>query len=279
MKPVLLDLTLGSAGLRLGAYSVFYTLAWVVAPLLGAYVARWRGLPAKRAFAIYAIALASGILGARLFDLFIAWDFYAEEPSRILGLTFQGFSLYGGLVVATLTGTGLARLWRLPVWRLADCAVPALAAGIVLMRAGCFFHGCCFGVETALPWGVVYSPGSPAWAYQAVSSSSGLLGAIGGVVHPVHPTQLYEMIAALLLVTLALVLMRRRTPDGVSFLAFALGFTLFRLGNGFLRVRQPVITAPEWFYPVFYLGLAAVLLALLVIRARRGPDPAAPPPE
>ena len=279
MKPVLLDLALGGAGLKLGAYSVFYTLAWVLAPLLGAYVAHRRGLPTKRAVAVYALALASGIVGARLFDLFIAWDFYAGEPSRILGLSFQGFSLYGGLMIATLTGIGLARLWRLPVWRLADSAVPSLAAGIVLMRAGCFFRGCCFGIETALPWGVVYPPGSPAWAYQAVSSSSGLLGAIGGVVHPVHPTQLYEMLAALLFAALALVLMRRRTPDGVPFLAFALGFTLFRLGNGFLRVRQPVITAPEWFYPAFYLGLAAVLVALLMIRAQRGPDPAAPPPE
>ncbi|GAB4291460.1 MAG: hypothetical protein Kow0067_18050 [Coriobacteriia bacterium] len=69
--------------------------------------------------------------------------------------------------------------------------------------------------------------------------------------------------------------MRRRadgtsaTSAGVGFLAYALGFTLVRLGNHFLRARQPVVTAPEWFYPVFYPALAAVIVGLLWFRLRR----------
>jgi phosphatidylglycerol:prolipoprotein diacylglycerol transferase len=276
VRPVLLEFAIGGRVFWLGSYGVFYALAWVAAPLLGAWVAARRGLPGRRSLALYAIALACGIAGARVLDLFVAGDFYAEDPSRVLGLTFQGFSLYGGLLLATITAIALARAWRLPVWRLADSSVPALVLGVVLMRTGCFLRGCCFGVGTELPWGVVFPMGSPAWQLQVAHGTSGILGFVG-IVQPVHPTQLYEMAAAILLGAVALWLMRRRAPDGAPFLAFALGFTLFRLGNGFLRARQDVITAPTWFYPVLYVVLAAVLTVLLALRVRTGRRRPPPP--
>ncbi len=272
MSPVLARFALGGGEVTLGAYSTFYTLAWLLAPLAGVWLSSRKGLPARRVAALYYLALLAGILGARVFDLGIAWRFYAEEPSRIWGLTFQGFSLYGGLVAATLTGIALARAWKLPVWTLADGAVPALMLGDVLMRTGCFLRGCCYGLETDLPWGVTFPMGSPAWAQQLLEGRTGILG-FAGRVEPVHPTQLYEMGGALLVGAVALLVMRRVRRDGVGFLVFAIGFTLVRLGNGYLRARQVVITAPPWFYPVFYTTLVLVLLGLLVMRMRTDPRP------
>mgnify|MGYP001058510381 FL=1 len=292
MSPILLRFTLGEQAYALRAYSTFYTLAWIVAPLLAAWFAGRRGLPWRRVLGVYALALAAGIAGARALDLFVAWRYYAEDPSRIWATGFAGYSLYGGLVVATVVGIALARVWRLPVWRLADSAVPGLVAGQVLMRTGCFLNGCCYGLPTDLPWGVVYPTGSPVWQAQFTSGTGGLLAAFAGVVHPVHPTQLYEVAGAIAFGALALVVMQRRRADGAGearrapadgtlairyarahgagFLVYALGFTLVRLGNHFLRARQAVVTAPEWFYPVFYLTLAAVIAGLLVWRVRRG---------
>ena len=268
MNPVLLRLDLGGSEFVLGAYSTFYALAWVTGLALGVAVASRRGLPWHRVLAVYALALAAGIVGARVFDLGIAGAFYAEDPSRIWRASFQGFSLYGGLAVACVTAIVLARLWRMPVWRLADSAVPAIALGVVLMRVGCFMRGCCFGMPSSLPWAVTFPPGSQAWTHQFLSGRTGIFAALG-YVEPVHPTQLYELLAAVLLGALALWLMRHpRVPEGVPFLAFAFGFTLFRLVNGFLRVRQPVITAPEWFYPVFYAVVLVILVALMAGRLR-----------
>lgn len=273
MQPVLGEFVIGDFMLTLRAYSTFYTLAWIAGPLLATLAARAFGLPWRRALGVYAVALVVGIAGARLLDLFVAWDFYAEDPARILALRFQGFSLYGGLALAAIAAVGLARLWHLPLWRLADSAVPGLVAGIVLMRTGCFLNGCCFGIPTDLPWGVTYPAGSIAWAEQLAHGTGGILGTALGIVRPVHPTQLYEMLAALLLGLLAWGL-SKRTPPGAPFLAFALGFTLFRLGNGFLRWQLSVISAPAWFYPAFYGTLACVLAALLVWRLRAHDDAA-----
>ena len=270
MSPVLLRLDLGGTEFVLGSYSTFYALAWIAGLALGVAVAAWRGLPWRRVLAVYGLALAAGIVGARVFDLGIAGAFYAEDPSRIWRASFQGFSLYGGLAVASVVAIVLARVWRMPVWRLADSSVPGIALGVVLMRVGCFLRGCCFGVPSDVPWAVTYPPGSHAWTHQFLEGRTGILAAFGHV-EPVHPTQLYELLAAVLLAGLAVWLMRRsRVADGAPFLAFALGFTLFRLGNGYLRVRQPVITAPEWFYPVFYVVVIVVLVALLVDRIRTG---------
>jgi len=277
VSPILARFAFAGREVVFGAYSTFYTLAWLLAPLVGAWVASRRGLPGRRVAALYYLALAAGVLGARAFDLGIAWRFYAEDPTRIWSLNFQGFSLYGGLLLATLTGIALARLWRLSVWALADSAVPALALGIVLMRTGCFLRGCCFGIESDLPWAVRFPMGSPAWAEQLLAGKTGIMG-FGGQVLPVHPTQLYEMAGALLVAAVALLVMRRTRRDGPAFLTFAIGFTLVRLANGFLRARQSVITAPTWFYPAFYLLLVGVLIVLLVVRLRSDPRPPPLPP-
>ena len=159
----------------------------------------------------------------------------------------------------------------MPVWRLADATVPGMAVGILLMRTGCLLNGCCFGRATGLPWGVTYPEGSPVWAHQFLEGETGLLGLMG-LVNPVHPTQAYEALGAVAFFAVAIVLMRRKVPDGIAFLMFGAGFTAVRLGNGMLRARQSWITAPEWFYPVFYTLIALVFLGLTLYRTR-GPRP------
>jgi phosphatidylglycerol:prolipoprotein diacylglycerol transferase len=239
---------------------------------------------------MYVAVLALGYVGARLLDIATQWGVYSEDPSLVYSAAFRGFSLYGGLVLAAVAVALLVRPLRVPLWRFADSTVPGLVAAVVLMRVGCFLRGCCFGNETALPWGVTFPVGSPAWSYQFATGRTGVLG-LTGLVHPVHPTQLYEMLAALVVGGVAMWLMgphpaapgasagagpaRRtaghlRVPAGVGFLAFALGFTLFRVAELFLRPRSLGVTAPAWLYPVLYSVIIVATAAVLVWRLRTG---------
>lgn len=266
----------------LSAYSTFMVLAWVVAITLGTVVARRRDINWWRTLLIGICALAVGIVGARVLDLAVNWGYYAEDTSRILDISFRGFALYGGLFLALGAGLLLSRIFRLPIWRLLDSAVPALAAGIVLMRVGCFLNGCCFGTVTSLPWGVTFPPGSPAWSHQFATGQTGLSGLMGEVL-PVHPTQIYEMLAAVVLGGLAMWLMLQRGPagrahgreeragalDGVPFLVFALGFTAFRAFNHQLRAQLMTMTLPVSVYPTLYGLICAGLLTVLVWRLRQ----------
>lgn len=278
MRPILATFSIDGTEVMLRAYSTFYVLAWATAIILATVVAWRRGASWWRALAIFVLALAVGVLGARLLDLAVNWGYYSEDTSRIYDLGFRGFSLYGGLILALATGTALARALKMDVWRLADAAVPGLASGIVLMRTGCFLNGCCFGTETSLPWGIRFPAGSPAWAQQVLTGKVGLLSFAG--TRPVHPTQLYEIAAALVFGGLALWLLVRKgpaarepgrpvgTPSGVAFLTFALSFTLFRSANGFLRAELPSSSLPVWFYPILYAIICVTVTILIIWRMR-----------
>jgi phosphatidylglycerol---prolipoprotein diacylglyceryl transferase len=274
MHPILARFTIGGAEVVLRAYPVFYVLAGVVAIALATLVASRRGIPWTRALLVFGVSLAIGVAGARLLDLGANWGYYAEDTSRIYSPGFRGFSLYGGLILALAAGVVLARLVKADLWRLADCAVPSLVAGIALMRTGCFLNGCCFGTVTSLPWGVTFPTGSSAWALQILSGESSLFD-FAAQPKPVHPTELYEIIAAAVFGALAMWLLLRhrstplrRTPAGVSFLVFALGFTLFRLADDFLRATLPTYSRPNWLYPVLYALICSLVGVLLVWRVR-----------
>jgi phosphatidylglycerol:prolipoprotein diacylglycerol transferase len=280
VRPVLFEADILGAHLAPAAYGTLMTLAWIALVVLGTVAAHRLGLPWRRVLTLFVVSLIVGIVGARAMHVLVALPGYVEDPASIWALDFTGFSLYGGLLAAGLTGLLLARRWRIPIWRLADAAVPGIVAGIVLMRCGCLLNGCCFGKTTDVPWGVSFPVGSQAWTHQIASGESVLGGLVGGTVLPVHPTQLYEFAAALVLAAIAWTLLRGRRPDGAAFLAFAVGFTAFRAANWFLRVRQPEGATPDWFFPAFYLFIAAAFGIALVmrLRARRRIAIQEPPP-
>lgn len=266
MLPILFRFQVGGHSVAVGSYSTFMVLAWIAMVAVGTALAARAGLSWRRALGVFGGALLAGVLGARLFDLLVTGQFWHLTLNSALSLNFQAFALYGGLACGALGAIAIARFLRMPVWRLADCAVPSLAIGIALMRTGCFLRGCCFGVPTRMPWGVTFPTGSPAWGQQLLSGKTGILGMVGGTL-PVHPTELYELGAALLIAA-AVLLWRRlaEPPDGAAFLVFATAFTLFRVGNDFLRSPEPGEVTIGWLTPLVYVAVMVFALVLLGVR-------------
>ena len=232
MHPVLVDVAVDGASVTLRSYVTFLFLAALVAIGLAGRVLVRMGVGPRPAPAGLAAAVLAGLAGARLLAVILAPSQYAADPASAFALEPSEFALYGGLAGSGAVVLWLARRWHLGVARLADGLVLPIAVGLVLLRIGCFLNGCCGGIATSLPWGVVFPPGSEAWGQQVIG---GIGGALFGRVSPVHPTQLYEAIAAIVLATVALRLGRRGAPDGVSALFFATGFLAFRAFNQTLR--------------------------------------------
>ena len=260
MWPILASLPLGDATITVRAYGTFLVLAAAAALVLAARGANRLGIPRRAAVAGFSLAIVAGLIGARLLDVALDWGPYAEAPGRIVALELRGFALYGGLAAGLLVAAVLARAWRVSIWALADSAIPAVAAGIILMRVGCFLNGCCGGTPTDLPWGLVFPSTGPGLDTQ-ILAGTGLLH-VSDVPGPVHPTQLYELVAALGCAAVALWLRRRGAAPGVPALAFAAVFLVFRAGNQVLRVPPPAATLPDLLplaYLVAGLGTAALL--------------------
>ena len=129
--------------------------------------------------------------------------------------------LYGGYVLAIVGGIVYVRRAKLPLWKVADAAAPAMALGIGIGRIGCFLNGCCFGIPTHAPWGVQFPPGS-----------------YSTFVFPgshIHPSQLYMVLSGVLLFVVLLRLDRKPRFDGYLFWMGVALDSVLRFGIDFTR--------------------------------------------
>ncbi len=190
----------------------------------------------------------STFIGARLFNVLVNFPWYREDLSRIFAFDTRGFSLYGGIAMGMIAGFAISRYRKIPLVKFADTTTPFVGIGIAVWRVGCFLNGCCFGKETALPWGVTFPQFSPAHKHQI---SENFLDSL--TVHPVHPTQIYELLAALFGSILIFFVLRKQKVDGTASLVAAIWFTLFRLINMEFRVLSYSEGITRYFYPLFYI--------------------------
>ncbi|ABZ83769.1 prolipoprotein diacylglyceryl transferase, putative [Heliomicrobium modesticaldum Ice1] len=264
MWPVLWRWGSGADAVGVRAYPFFMIIAALIA-LVGSYrLACRKDFPKSRVLATLAVMALSVPVGARMLNLWLRPDLYQGNPAQVFSLEPTGFSLYGGLLLAAITGTLACRILKLPLLQLADSTAPPLGLAIAMMRLGCFSAGCCFGNVTDLSWGVIFPLFSLAHRAQI---RDGMVTGLFSSPLPVHPTQLYELIGALLASALAYWLWRRKMHDGTAFAAFVLLFTSFRWANRSFRY-EALQALPPSFYPALYMTILIVSGTYLVLRKR-----------
>lgn len=135
------------------------------------------------AVSIVTIAVVAGIVGAKLWHVLDTPDELREMGWRVL-YDSAGFAWFGGLVFGL--GALVVQGWRSGIGavRVLDLASPAAAIGYGIGRIGCLLSGDgCYGIPTALPWGMAFP--------------NGIEATPPGV--RVHPTPLYEFAAGLVI--------------------------------------------------------------------------------
>jgi len=260
--------------LRFGPVEVStYVLTISLAGLLGFWrtyrIVRSRS-DASAMLTLTMIAFCAGLLGARALSVLLNRPFYTEEPwsSWLAFWDRSGMALYGGLALASVAGVAYARAGRLPAWEASDVLVIAWSPSLALVRVGCFLNGCCYGIPTTSPLGLV---------------AGGPPNAVNFHI-PSHPTQLYDAVAILVIFALATQLWRRRAFPGQVTLCFLGLYSAFRVYHETLRgdPRLAWRVAPlgtVTFNQVASAVLLAVALGAYAYLSRRSRDlarPAAP---
>ena len=217
MYPILFRLD----GLIIYAYGFFLILGIVVAGILAILRVRKEGLhiPFERVADLFFYTVLSAIVGSRILFVLINFDLYRENPLQILKIWEGGLVFYGGLVLAIGVSIGYMRWYRLPIWKLFDLISPLIALGLFFGRIGCFFAGCCYGKETSLPWGVIFTnPNS-----------------LARLNVPLHPTQLYDAANGLAIFLFLIWKEKRKAFDGQIFFFFLLLYSTTRFFIELLR--------------------------------------------
>jgi phosphatidylglycerol:prolipoprotein diacylglycerol transferase len=198
-------------GILPGVWGVLVTLGIAVALVTQSLVLAHGRFRVGPAWVVFLVAIAVGIVGARVWYSVLHRHDHQQEHSWEAGWCIQGF-IVGASVAAALA----LALLRVPAGVFLDTVAPGLMFGMAVGRVGCFFAGCCGGPPTVSRWGV--------W------SSDQHVGARR------VPTQLLESALAFSLGLGVLVAAVGHGPAGGAFFIGVLAaYTLVR--QGILRLR------------------------------------------
>jgi phosphatidylglycerol---prolipoprotein diacylglyceryl transferase len=213
MYPILFRLS----GLTVYAYGFFLATGFVLGLVLAVLKARKAGIPFEKVIDLFFLTVLSAIAGARVLFVLTNLTLYLNNPLAIFRLWEGGLVFYGGFVLAAAVAIVYLRIQRLPVWKLADACSPAISLGLFFGRIGCFFAGCCYGCQTSLPFGVIFTNER----------------SLAPLHVPLHPTQLYDAANGLVIFVFLLVWEKRKAFDGQVFWLFLL---LYSCGRFFVEM-------------------------------------------
>jgi phosphatidylglycerol:prolipoprotein diacylglycerol transferase len=237
--------------LKVYSYGFFLALAILAGTLWLMRKVEKKGVSAQFVIDFALLGTVAGIVGARLaYILIYAPGYYLSHPLQIFMLQQGGMAFYGTILFSFSAAAIYLRQTRVPVLAFLDLAAPCLMLGYAIGRIGCFFNGCCYGIPTTLPIGMVFP---------AVDNL------------PRYPTQLFSMAAGLLIFAiLELVSSRIRFRGQVVALLFILyGLTrsvieLFRENSSFWGGGAASLAA---------LGIAVAGAIFYFYLARKNIDP------
>jgi len=166
-------------------------------------------------------AIIGGILLSRLLHVIDRWDYYMANPRQILG--FEGLAVYGAVLGALIAVLIYCYVKKLSFWQMGDIIAPGAILGQGIGRIGCLLNGCCYGIPTTLPFGLIYTnPGSACPIGEAF-----------------QPTQIYHIAWDLIGFGILWSLRRKLEPKGSLFLLYLAINAAGDLSIRFVRVGEP----------------------------------------
>ena len=193
MKDVLFSI----GSFQVHGYGLMIAIGVLSAYFLTEYRAKKQQLQYECIFTLAIWALLGGVVGAKLLYYLTTLQQIIEDPSRLLDIG-NGFVVYGGIVGGVIAGYFYCRYKKFNFLCYADLVMPAIALAQGFGRIGCLLAGCCYGIETASPIGMVFPEGS--------------LAQPAGV--PLVPTQLISSILDFLLFFFLLLYSKRKKAHG-----------------------------------------------------------------
>ena len=239
----------------LGSLEVrYYGLTWAITFGLGMLFFtnffKREGYDEKFADSIFWYGTLSIIIGARLGHcLFYDTDYFLTNPVEILYI-WQGGLASHGAAFGLLIGLGMfSRKCKMPyIWALDRVMVPVTIGGAAV-RIGNLMNSEIYGVETDLPWGVIFQR-----ANETV---------------PKHPTQIYEALCYIAIFATLMVLYYvkdyGRKKPGLMFGVGLTGVFLSRFFIEYIKEPQEAFEIDMSFFMGQWLSVPFVILGVAMI--------------
>ena len=249
--------------IKIRYYSVMYVIGFIISYFLIKKLIKQKKitLSTSQFQEFMLIIFLAAIAGARVFySYFYNLKNTLKNPLIIFDTWKGGMSFHGGFIGAVLTGAIYAKIKKLPILKLLDIAMPALALSLFFGRIGNFLNGELYGriAPASFPFAIYY----------ATAPDKGML--------PRYPSELFQAAQELItFIILWLIITRvsKKSKEGFYFTkklrpGFLFGLFILIYGAGRFTLeffRQP---DPQMGIGGFYLGWMSagqILCSIMVV--------------
>ncbi|MCM3597951.1 prolipoprotein diacylglyceryl transferase [Metabacillus idriensis] len=179
-----------------------------------------QGMPKDTFTDFILIALPISLIFARLYYVLFNWEFYLDNPGKIIAIWQGGIAIHGAILGGTLVAIWYSRRKNIPFLKLADILAPSLILGQAIGRWGNFMnqeaHG---GVVTRSFLENLYLP-------DFIINQMYIDGQY------YHPTFLYESLWNFFIFGLLIFVRRKNLVQGEMFFSYLI---LYSVGRFFIE--------------------------------------------
>ncbi len=199
------------------------------------------------------------IVGARVYEVFLEWNYYFTNPLAIFKIWEGGLAIHGAIVFGLIYLYFFAKRRNLNFWRLSAVIAPGLALGQAIGRFGNWFNQELYGLPTNLPWAI------------PISIENRVAGFIQ--YEYFHPTFLYESIGSLITFIILLILIFKlknkinlNNLGKIIFSIYLFLYSVVRFSLEFIRLDPtPEIFILRW--PQIFSIITAVFALIILFTA------------
>lgn len=240
--------------LQIPIYGILFYLGIALAVCVAALISAKRKLPIFDIVGSAVYSMTGAVLGAKLLFIIVSFqqirELFATYPfaDALLSVLKGGFVFYGGLIGGASGLLIYVKQFKMRLSDFTDIYTTVIPLGHAVGRVGCFFAGCCYGIEYHGPFRYVYT------------SSAGMTPL--GV--PLLPIQLIEAALLLVLFNVLLLIFLKSEHLYLCTAVYAIGYALLRFVLEFWRgdAERGLLwgfSTSQWISLAIFIGVFLVI--------------------
>lgn len=238
-------------GIRISFYGILLACAMLCGLLLVERIAKQAKQNTERYLDFAIRAIIVGLLGARAGYVIVRWQEFKQAPAQIFSLKNGGLSYFGAMLCVLLLAYLFCKRKKLSLLSFCDTLVPGVLLGQIIGRWGDFFSHDILGRQTDGAFAMQLSLAEVEKGASGERPYATLMAEQERYVQ-VHPVFLYEILWNLGLLTVLLLLHRKKKFDGQLLYLYCMGYSVIRFLMEFFRAD------------VIYLGDSGITGGMIV---------------
>ena len=135
-------------------YGLFIVLGILAALAISLKLAKYYQIKSETLFDLSFWLIINGLIGARVYDVFLQLPYYLANPLAIIKIWEGGLAIHGAIIAGLITIYFFSRQQKISFWKITALFSPGLALAQAIGRWGNYFNQELFGLPTTLAWGI-----------------------------------------------------------------------------------------------------------------------------